>query len=123
MRGAGWTGLARRSRWAVPGALAALAMAASALADAPALPASEALVTVMGVVSPYATFGLLKHLGGIAGVESATFNLAQGVADVHIRPGATVTDDQLRAAIRSASYTPGAIRWKPETSKNLPNGR
>jgi hypothetical protein len=115
-------GAARRRRWAAAGVIAALAAAGPVLADPPAAPAGEALVTVMGVVTPYATFGLLKHLRGIPGVESATFDLAHGIADVHLRAGATVTDDQLRAAIRSASYTPGEIRWMSETSENRPGG-
>ena len=123
MDGVGPIGVTRRWQWAAPGLIAALGVAVPALADAPVLPASEALVTVMGVVTPYATFGLLKHLNGIPGVETVTFDLAHGIADVHIHPGATVTDDQFRAAIRSASYTPGDIRWKPETSKNLPSER
>lgn len=74
--------------------------------------AGEALMTVMGVVTPFATFGLLKHLNGIPGVESATFDLETGTADVRLKPGAAVTADQLREAARSASYTPGKVHWK-----------
>lgn len=123
MDGVGRFGVTRRWHGAAPGLIAALGAAVPALADAPAPPAGEALVTVMGVVTPYATFGLLKHLDGIAGVATVTFDLATGVADVHLRPGATVTDDQFRAAIRSASYTPGDIRRKSETSGTVPSER
>ena len=71
---------------------------------------SEVDVTVLGVTAPFATFGLLKHLLGIPGVREAHFNLLRGVASLRMARGASVTDDDLRAAIRSASYTPGDIR-------------
>lgn len=121
MGSAGWMGAARRGAAA---ALLVVTLAAEpALADTSAADSREAFVTVMGVVSPYATFGLLKHLSGIPGVASVTFDLAHGIADVHLRPGASVTDQQFRDAIRSASYTAGDIRRKSETSENLPGGR
>ena len=90
--------------------LLALALAGAALATEPG---GLALVTVMGVVSPGSSFGLLKHLGGIPGVAEVHFDLLHGLARVQLKPGATVTDAQLREAVRSASYTPGDIRWQP----------
>ncbi|MDA8249821.1 MAG: hypothetical protein M0Z28_11670 [Rhodospirillales bacterium] len=101
---------ARRWRHGAAGALLALTWAGGAAA---AEPGGEALMTVMGVVAPGATFGLLKHLGGIPGVEQVHFDLLHGMATVRLLPGATVSDEQLRAAVRGASYTPGEIRWKP----------
>ena len=99
------------ARW-LTAAGVALALAATAPAKA-AEPGGEALVTVMGVVSPGSSFGLLKHLSGIKGVKDVHFDLRNGLARVQLLPGAVVTDEQLRAAVRSASYTPGDIRWKP----------
>ena len=91
------------------GLLASATIGAAAAAE----PGGEALVTVKGVVAPGASFGLLKHLGGIPGVEDVQFDLLHGQARVRIKRGAVVTDEQLRDAVRSASYTPGPIRWKP----------
>jgi hypothetical protein len=72
----------------------------------------EVLMVVKGVVAPYATFGLLKHLSGIPGVATVSFNLLHGTADIRLKPGASVTDQQLREAVISAAYTPGDIHWK-----------
>ena len=99
-----------RRRIAAIGLLLALACS---LATQAAEPGGEALVTVMGVVSPGSSFGLLKHLTGIKGVAEVHFDLLHGLADVRLQPGAVVTDEQLRAAVRSASYTPGDMHWKP----------
>lgn len=69
----------------------------------------EIFVIVKGVTSPMATFGLLKHLSQIPGVATVQFNLYKGLADLTLQPGAQVSDDQIRQAILSASYTPGDI--------------
>lgn len=68
-----------------------------------------ALVTVWGVIAPVSTFGLIKNLEAIPGVVHASFDLRHALATVLIRPDATVTDEQLRAAVRKASYTPKGI--------------
>lgn len=97
------------ARWLTAAAMA-LALAGPAAARA-AEPGGLALMTVMGVVAPFSTFGLLKHLTGIKGVKEVHFDLQHGLARVQLLPGAVVTDKQLRDAVRSASYTPGDIRW------------
>lgn len=69
----------------------------------------EIFAIVMGVTTPFGTFGLLKHLEGIPGVEKVTFSLRRGLADIIVKPGAFVSDEQIRQAILSASYSPGDI--------------
>lgn len=78
----------------------------------------EVQVTVLGVTAPFFTFGIVKRLEQIPGVEHASFNLKRGAADVLIKPGATVTDDALRKAVRSASYTIGTIHWITQPTAN-----
>ena len=103
------------------GALVAAILAAPAIA-APPPAGSEALVTVKGIVAPFAVFGLVHNLQQIPGVERVTFNLAHGLADVTIRAGATVTEEQIRAAVHKASYTPGEIRWVAPGAAVRPSG-
>ena len=76
------------------------------------VPEREALVIVKGVATPFSVFGLIRRFNQIPGVESATFDLSQGLADVKFKPGAAVSDEDIRRAVRDASYTPGPIRWK-----------
>lgn len=73
----------------------------------------EAIAVVKGVAVPFSVFGIIKRLEQIPGVEQVSFNLSQGLADIHVKPEARVTDDQIRQAIVDASYTPGDIRWIP----------
>ncbi len=109
MNRSGWNAA---TRWLAAAAVAVM-LAGPARAATPdaAQPGGTALMTVMGVVAPYSTFGLLKHLTGIKGVKEVHFDLRHGLARVQLQPGAVVTDEQLRAAVRSASYTPGDIKW------------
>jgi mercuric ion binding protein len=89
---------------------AGLVIAPAQAADVQGAPACNvAMVTVWGVIAPVSTFGLLKNLEAIPGVANASFNLRHALATVLIQPGATVTDDQFRAAVRKASYTPREI--------------
>ncbi len=70
-------------------------------------------MTVLGVVSPGATFGLKKHLMGLQGGPAMRFDLQHGLATMRLAPGAEVTDTQLREAVRGAAYTPGDIHRIP----------
>lgn len=106
--------VARRGR---TGAQRIAVIIAASLATAPArgadlhtaVPCGDILVTVWGVIAPVATFGLIKNLEAIPGVAQASFDLRHALATIEVKPGATVTDGQLRAAVRSASYTPREI--------------
>lgn len=73
----------------------------------------KALVIVKGVTTPFSALGLIKHFNQIPEVKTVSFDLSQGLADVILQPGATVSDEELRRTIRNASYTPGPIHWKP----------
>ena len=97
-------GLAPAMGWAEPAAAQAAASPAGA-------PAGEVQVTVLGVTSPFFVFGIVKRLGQIPGVQHVSFNLLHGRADVQLKPGAVVTDDDLRKAVRNASYSFGGIHW------------
>lgn len=94
---------------------------AQAQTSPPASPAVavEVEVTVLGVAVPYSMFGI-RRLEQIPGVAHVSFNLLHGIADVRIEPGATVTDDALRAAVLDADYTPGPIRRLARPNSNSP---
>lgn len=69
----------------------------------------EILAVVKGVTNPFTQFGLIKHFQRIPGVTDVHFNLLHGLAEIRLKPGAQVSDDEIRRAIRDASYTPGDI--------------
>ena len=71
----------------------------------------EVQVIVLGVTAPFFVFGIVKRFEQIPGVEHASFNLLHGIADIILKPGASVTDDDLRRAVRNASYSIGPIHW------------
>ena len=103
-----WTAMA--GGVARAGAVSALAVVLGA--EAP-VPGGTVEMTVLGVVSPSATFGLTRHLLGIPGVRTMRFDLQHGLATMQLAPDAMVTDEQLREAVRGAAYTPGDIHRIP----------
>ena len=82
----------------------------------------EVLATIKGVAVPFSVYGIVASLQQIPGVDHVSFDLTHGLADIRLKPGATVTDPQIRKAIIDASFTPGAIRWKP-VPESMPNER
>jgi hypothetical protein len=80
-------------------------------AETSAAAAGEVQVIVLGVTAPFFTFGIVKRFEQIPGVQHASFNLLHGRADIVLKPGATVTDDELRQAVRNASFSIGGIHW------------
>ncbi len=68
-------------------------------------------VQVFGVAIPFTSFGIIHRLKTVPGVANVRFNLRQGEAILTLEPGAYVTDEMLRDAVRDASYTPGKIEW------------
>ncbi len=108
-RPAAWVAAVLWTGWLLSGALAA---------EAP----REALVIVKGVAMPFSVYGIVSRLQQIPGVDHVSFDLSQGLADIRLKPGAAVTDEQIRQAIINASFTPGEIRWKP-VPENEPSAR
>ncbi len=66
-------------------------------------------MVVWGIIAPGSTFGLIKNLEAVPGVDRVTFDLRHALATIEIHHGTTVSDSQLRAAVKSASYTPREI--------------
>ena len=94
----------------------------SSLAGAAPPPAQgdEVQVIVKGVAVPYSVFGIVKRLEQIPGVAKVDFDMRHGLADIKLIPGAHITDEELRAAIKNASYTPGDIhRVTPKGSATM----
>jgi hypothetical protein len=73
--------------------------------------AGDVEVQVLGVAIPFTSFGVVHRLQTVPGVVNVQFNLKQGEAILRLKPGAYVTDEILRNAVRNASYTPGEIAW------------
>lgn len=99
-------------------AVAATTLAGSALGANSQIDACDQLqMVVWGIIAPGSTFGLIKNLEAVPGVDRVTFDLRHALATIEIRHGVTVTDSQLRAAVKSASYTPREIN-RPSTCPN-----
>lgn len=81
-------------------------------AQAPAEGPKQAVVSVKGMQCPFCAYGIRKHLAKLPGADKVEVELAKSRAIVTFAPDATVTDEQIRHAIRKAGFTPGEIEWR-----------
>lgn len=75
-------------------------------------PATYLYVEIKGMACPFCVQGVEKHLKQLDGVEGVTTSLAKGEAILHLKPGASVTEEQVRAAVKDAGFTAGKIRME-----------
>jgi copper chaperone CopZ len=93
--------------------------------NTPPAGAKHAVVDVKGMACPFCAFGLKKHLQRLPGVKNVEVSLEKGQAVLDVSPGAKLTDDQIRKAIRDSGFNPGEIKWhspgqEPHTKEEKP---
>ncbi len=74
------------------------------------LPGATAVLRVDGMSCPFCAHGLEKRLREIATIDTLVIRVSDGLVYVRASAGKTVTDDQLRAAVKRAGFTLREIR-------------
>ncbi len=92
------------------GAAAAIspAYAEQPAAAAPAAGIDHVEVRVNGMACPFCAYGIEKKLRALPGARNVKVDLEGGRATFEA-PAGTVTEQQIRQAIKDAGFTPGAI--------------
>lgn len=93
-------------------------MAAAMAAAAP----SHAYLQVKGLACPFCVQGLEKHLKRIPGVTGVKTALEKGEVVVHIDDPQEVTEERLRAAVKSAGFTAGSVRIEADGTEQPDEG-
>ncbi|MBI4395789.1 MAG: heavy-metal-associated domain-containing protein [Elusimicrobia bacterium] len=84
--------------------------------DIPPVASTEGRLTgrvqmrIEGMACPFCAYGVEKHLKKVRGVEEAKVNLGEGTAAVTLKPGAEVTAEQVRQAVRKAGFKASEIK-------------
>jgi copper chaperone CopZ len=71
-------------------------------------------ISVSGLDCASCAASVEKVIGRIRGVESVTFRLQPGVAEIRLKPGNRVQLDAIRDALKGIGYTPGESKVKAE---------
>ena len=66
--------------------------------------AQKIVIKVDGLYCPFCAYGLEKHLKKLKGYKKVEVNLKHGVAELHIKPGVTVTDTAIQQAVEDAGF-------------------
>ncbi|WP_323844333.1 heavy-metal-associated domain-containing protein [Microbulbifer magnicolonia] len=80
--------------------LGACLLAAAARADGP-----QYRLGVDGVACAFCAAGVEKRLKGIEGIESVEADLGKGLVVIHMREGASLTEEQAREQVEKAGFS------------------
>ncbi len=75
---------------------------------------THVFIKVEGLACPFCVQGLEKHLKKLDAVEGVSTSLKNGEAVLHLKPGRTVGEKELREAVKKAGFTAGQIRFEPK---------
>ncbi len=67
------------------------------------------LIKVEGLYCPFCAYGLEKQLKKLKGFKKVEVNLKHGTADLYIKPGVSVTDAAIQAAVEDAGFDSASI--------------
>lgn len=73
---------------------------------------AHVFIQVKGLACPFCVQGLEKHLKKLAAVEGVSTSLKNGEAILHLKPGRTVGEEEVRQAVKKAGFTAGQIRFE-----------
>jgi copper chaperone CopZ len=74
-------------------------------------------IKVEGLYCPFCAYGLEKQLKKLNGFKKMEVNLKHGIAELHIRPGVTVTDAAIQTAVEDAGFDSASIERMPKGDK------
>jgi len=80
------------------------------------------LVHIEGLACPFCAFGIEKHLKKVDGVKKVQVNLGEGTAHLTLKPGAEVTEEQVRQAVKKAGFKASEITNFEELTKGGEEG-
>lgn len=79
-------------------------------------PAGAYVLQVDGLACPYCGYGVEKQFQKRDGVESTEIDMENGVVIVHVTPGTSFSEEQLRRIIHDAGFELGELLQRPGAS-------
>jgi len=79
---------------------------------------THVLIQVKGLSCPFCVQGLEKHLKKLNAVEGVSTSLKNGEAVLHLKPGRTVDENEVRQAVKKAGFTAGQIRFETKPASD-----
>lgn len=80
--------------------------------------ATQVLIQVKGLSCPFCVQGLEKRLKKLEAVAGVSTSLKNGEAAVQLKPGRTVTEGELRQAVKKAGFTAGQVRFETKPASD-----
>ncbi len=66
-------------------------------------------IKVEGLYCPFCAYGIEKQLKKLKGFKKVEINLKHGVAELHVKPGMSITDQAIQQAVEDAGFDSATI--------------
>jgi len=67
-------------------------------------------VEIRGLACPFCAYSLEKKMKKLDGANNLVIDIDKGLATLYISKGKTLSEDEIRAVIINAGFTPGYVR-------------
>lgn len=71
----------------------------------------DIVVGVDGLACPFCAHGLEKKMNKLEGVEKTYIDINEGIVDIKIKKGATLSEDKIKEAVKAAGFTIRNIKY------------
>lgn len=76
----------------------------------------DVTIQVKGLACPFCAYGLEKKLKKLDGVKEVYIGLDEGIAQLKVDKGKTVSEEAVKEAIQDAGFTPEKITYSSQKS-------
>lgn len=81
---------------------------------------THVFIQVEGLACPFCAKGLEIHLKKLDAVADVLISLKEGEAILHLKSGRSISEAELRDAVKRAGFTAGAIRFDQGQTEKKP---
>lgn len=71
----------------------------------------DIVVGVDGLACPFCAYGLEKKVKKLDGVEAVYVDIDEGIADIKLKEGATLSEENIKKAVADAGFTVREIKY------------
>ncbi len=84
----------------------------------------DVTIQVKGLACPFCAYGLEKKLRKLDGVQEVYIGLDEGIAQLKLDQGKTVSEEAVKNAVKDAGFTPEKITYTSQKSTSyIPKSR
>lgn len=77
----------------------------------------DIVVGVDGLACPFCAYGLEKKLKKLDGVDATYVDIDEGIVDIKLKEGATLSEKTIKEAVQAAGFTMRSVKYANKKAK------